>query len=180
MLPILTFAATILTLTPAAVLPVETQSAAAPVHSRTADEAAIKRLGYAWQDAWNKRDAAGLAALADPDLVFVSVLGPDTPGHGRGGREAFRAAHAQMLLTAFSDSRWTTREVNVVRWLRPDIAVAHVVWETTGDRVRHLAPGSPRRGIFTWVVEKKDGKWLVAASQNTEVIPPLATRRPTR
>ncbi|SOB81202.1 conserved hypothetical protein [Sphingomonas guangdongensis] len=153
------------------------QSTAPMAESRAADETAIKRLGSAWQAAWNARDAAGLAAIMDPQIVFVSVLGPDTPGFGRGGREAFRAAHAAVLASPmFAESRWVTRDVTVVRWLTPDVAVAHVVWETTGDRVRHLAPGTPRRRLFTWVVQRQAGEWRVTASQNTEAPPPLPGR----
>jgi hypothetical protein len=51
--------------------------------------------------------------------------------------------------------------------------VARVFWSTTGDRVRHIKHGSPREGIFTWVVEKRDGRWLIVASQNTEAMPVL-------
>lgn len=154
------------------------QVAPAPAATRATDAAEIRALGTAWQDAWNRRDAAGLAAIMDEDVVFVSVLGPDTPGYGRGGRAAFQAGHAAILASPmFADSRWTTEQVEIVRWLTPDIAVAHVVWTTTGDRVRHLAPGTPRRGMFTWVVNKgADGRWRVAASQNTEVMPPFAPK----
>lgn len=150
--------------------PVATEGAAP---DRRADEAAIVALAQVWQDAWNRHDADGLASIMDPALVFVSVLGPDTPGFGRGGREAFKAGHAVILKTAFADSIWSTEEAKVVRWLRPDIAVAHVVWRTTGDRVRHVRHGTPRRGLFTWVVEKQDGKWTVVASQNSEALAPL-------
>ncbi len=109
----------------------------------------------------------------DPNVVFVSVLGPDTPAFGRGGRDAFRAAHATMMSTMFADSHWTNESVTIVRWLRPDVALVHVVWRTTGDRVRHVKHGDPRRGLFTWVVERQAGKWIVVASQNTEAMPPL-------
>jgi uncharacterized protein (TIGR02246 family) len=140
---------------------------------RQADEAAIRQLAATWETSWNQRNADGLASIMDSNVVFVSVLGPDTPGFGRGGRDAFRAAHAGMLATAFADSRWTNESVTVVRWVRPDVAVAHVVWRTTGDRVRHVKHGEPRRGLFTWVVERNAGKWVVVASQNTEAMPPL-------
>lgn len=147
---------------------------------RVADEAAIKALGIAWQDAWNKRDAAGLAAIMDPQVTFVSVLGPDTPGHGRRGRDSFRNSHAAMLEgPMFSNSTWTTKDVTIVRWLTPDIAIAHVVWDTTGDNVRHLPPGTPRRGMFTWVVQRQDGQWRVVASQNTEAMPPWTGGSPS-
>lgn len=150
------------------------QQVPAASRERIADEAAIKRLGAIWEDSWNRRDAAGLASVMDPRVVFVSVLGPDTPEQGRGGREAFQKAHAAMLASPmFANSRWTNRDVAIVRWLTPDVAVAHVLWETSGDRVRHLAPGTPRRGLFTWVVQRQAGQWRVTASQNTEAMPPL-------
>lgn len=92
-----------------------------------ADEAAIQNLAKIWEHSWNRRDAAGLASIMDTNVVFVSVLGPDTPGQGRGGRAAFEAGHAAILKGPFANSIWTTESVSVVRWLRPDIAVAHVV-----------------------------------------------------
>lgn len=141
---------------------------------RAGDEAAIKSLGAAWQTAWNRRDAEGLGAILAPDASFVSVLGPDTPGLGRGGRAAFQAAHAAILKSPmFASSQWTTTRVDVLRFLGPDAAVAQVQWETTGDRVRHIKSGEPRRGIFLWVLQKQDGVWRVVASQNTEAVPPL-------
>src|SRR5438105_3746746 len=38
---------------------------------RAKDEAAIKQLGKDWQDAWNKKDADGLAALLSKDVDFI-------------------------------------------------------------------------------------------------------------
>jgi phage FluMu gp28-like protein len=60
-----------------------------------------------------------------------------------------------------------------MRYLHACRLVARVFWSTTGDRVRHIKHGSPREGIFTWVVEKRDGRWLIVASQNAEAMPVL-------
>ncbi len=136
---------------------------------RTADEAAIKQIGKDWQDAWNKHDADGLTSLLADHVDFVTVLGPK--GWMK-GREQFRQAHAAMHKTLFTGSVWTTKEV-YVKFLRPDLAIARVLWATTGDKVRHIKHGEPREGIFTWVVEKRGGKWMIVASQNTESMPPL-------
>jgi uncharacterized protein (TIGR02246 family) len=136
---------------------------------RAADEVAISNLGKAWQDAWNRRDAAGLTALLANDVDFVTVLGP------RGwlkGREQFLEVHAKMFQTIFTESVWTTHETHV-KFLRSDLAIVRVLWSTTGDKVRHVKHGEPRSGIFTWVVERRDGNWLVIASQNTESMPVL-------
>ena len=156
-------------------------SAAAAATPPPADVAAIQAMGGAWQRAWNARDARALGALFDADATFVSVLGPDTPGFGRGGRKAFEEAHAALLRSPmFADSAWTTRQVDIVRLVRPDVAIAQVLWETTGDRVRHLPPGTPRRGLFLWVLEKRDGAWRIVASQNTEAPPTAAPGGPAR
>ena len=134
-----------------------------------ADEAAIVQLGKTWENAWNSRDAHALASLLAEDADFVTVLGPN--GWLK-GRARFESVHAGMFPRLFSKSVWTTKEVQV-RFLRPDIAIAHVLWATTGDEVRHVKHGSPREGIFTWVVERQKGQWFILASQNTEVMPIL-------
>jgi uncharacterized protein (TIGR02246 family) len=137
---------------------------------RAEDERAIQQLGKAWQDAWNKRDADALTGLLAEDVDFVTVLGPKgwLKGHAQ-----FKQAHARMFTTLFTESVWSTNEVHV-KFFRPDLAFARVLWSTTGDKVRHVKHGEPRAGIFTWVVEKRDGKWLIIASQNTESMPILA------
>lgn len=137
---------------------------------RAKDEAAIKRLGTDWRDGWNKRDAGALAALLAEDVDFITVRGPN--GWLK-GRDQFREDHARKMKTQFGDSEWTTKDVQV-KFVRPDLALARVLWTTKGDKVRHVKHGEPREGIFTWVVEKKDGKWRIVASQNTEAMPPLS------
>jgi uncharacterized protein (TIGR02246 family) len=134
-----------------------------------ADEKAIKAMGTAWQDAWNQHDVEALTALLAEDVDFVTVLGPN--GWLK-GRSIFQEAHASMHKRLFTESVWTTKETQV-KFIRPDLAIAHVEWGTTGDKVRHIKHGTPRAGIFTWVVEKQNGKWLIIASQNTESMPPL-------
>src|ERR1700754_4288413 len=135
-----------------AVTSVVALTAAAPTRANeAADEAAIKQLGTRWQDAWNARDADGMTHLLSEDIDFVTVLGP----HGwLKGRPQFKEAHARMFTTLFTDSTWTTKEVHV-KFIQPDLAVARVLWSTTGDKVRHVKHGTPRTGIFTWVVQKK-------------------------
>ena len=134
-----------------------------------ADEAAIRRLGTDWQDAWNRHDAEAMASLLAEDVEFITVGGPK--GWLRGRRQ-FTEDHAVKHRTRFDQSVWTTREVHV-RPLRPDLALARVLWETVGDKVPHRKHGERREGIFTWVVEKKEGKWRIIASQNTESMPVL-------
>jgi hypothetical protein len=48
-----------------------------------------------------------------------------------------------------------------------------VLWSTTGDKVRQIKHGAPRKGIFTRIVGKRNGQWRIIASQNTEAMPVL-------
>jgi uncharacterized protein (TIGR02246 family) len=138
-----------------------------------ADEQAIRELAATWEQAWNQRDADLLGSILAENVDWVSVAGPDGRGWGETrGRRGFIAAHTQLLDTLFAESHWTNTAMDI-RFLRPDVAVTHVVWETTGDNVRHVKHGSPRRGIFTWTLTRESAGWRVAASQNTEVMPPL-------
>jgi uncharacterized protein (TIGR02246 family) len=147
-----------------------TLAAAPPSRAdQPSEEAAIKQLASRWQSAWNARDADGLTALLSEDVDFVTVLGPN--GWLK-GRAQFKAVHAKMFTTLFTDSTWTNSDVHV-KFVQPDLAIARILWSTTGDKVRHLKHGTPRSGIFTWVVQKNHGQWLVIASQNTESMPIL-------
>jgi uncharacterized protein (TIGR02246 family) len=146
--------------------------AQSPAHAQDIqanDEAAIKQLGVGWETAWNRRDAKALAALLAEDVDFVTVLGPN--GWLK-GRPRFEQVHASMFHTYFDESVWKTKEV-YVKFIRPDLAIARVLWSTTGDKVRHIKHGAPREGIFSWVVEKRAGQWVILASQNTEAMPVL-------
>ena len=99
----------------------------------------------------------------------------DTPSGPKGWMKSqaqFKEAHVRMFKTPFTESEWTTQGVDV-KFPRPDLAFARVLWSTTGDRVRQVKHGEPRQGIFTGVVEKREGTWRIIATQNTESMPVL-------
>jgi uncharacterized protein (TIGR02246 family) len=39
------------------------------------DEAAIRQLGNAWDEAWNRHDMSALAGLVTPNVDFIHVMG---------------------------------------------------------------------------------------------------------
>ena len=117
---------------------------------------AIQSLADRWQAAWNSRNAEALTSVLAEEIDFVTVLGPK--GWLK-GRKQFQEVHARMFTTLFMESVWKNKATHV-KFIREDLAIARVLWETTGDRVRHRKHGELREGIFTWVAEKKNGKWL--------------------
>jgi hypothetical protein len=57
-----------------------------------------------------------------------------------------------------------------VRFLTPQIAVAHVLWTMVGARTPKGIP-EPQQGIQIQVLQKDAGKWLITSFQNTNSLP---------
>ena len=140
----------------------------ANAQNNPADLEAVKQIEWGWRDAWNRHDMKALATLVVEDVDFITVSGIWLKG-----RKAFEEHHARVHSMQFKESVWTTADVRV-KFLKPDIALAHVSWGLRGDKDPDGAPRQPRRGIFTRVVTKQGGKWLIQASHNTDIrqIPP--------
>lgn len=135
----------------------------ANAQSQTKDIEAIKQIDRDWQEAWNRHDMKALAALVAEDVDFVSVSGGWLKG-----RKAFEERHARAHAMMFKESFLTTTDVQV-KFLKPDIALVHVSWGMKGDKDPDGTPRQPRRGILTHVVTKHGGRWLIQASQNTNI-----------
>src|SRR5215203_487152 len=141
--------------------------AAAQTKGNAKDEEAIKGITFKWQEAWNLHDIKALAALVAEDVDFITV-----GGAWQKNRKEFAAFHTQRHEMQFKESIWTTKKTTV-EFIKSDVAVAHVEWGIVGDKDPDGTPRPPRRGIFTWVLEKRKGAWTIIASQNTNIREPL-------
>ncbi|GAB1819707.1 SgcJ/EcaC family oxidoreductase [Herbidospora sp. RD11066] len=100
---------------------------------------------------------------------FVALFRPDaiwTTGHGRRlfGRDEIADFTRKVLPGGMKDLS-VTFEIEHVLFLRPDVAAVKVVQQyRTPEGEPEGKPGSPM-----WVMTKEDGRWLLAACQNTEV-----------
>jgi len=81
------------------------------------------------------------------------------------GRNEIEKGHAQIFSTVYKDSH-NTGTVRKARFLRPDIAVVHVEWNLI-----YKTQGEERKGhaYSTMFMTKENGKWSIAAFQNTPV-----------
>ena len=131
---------------------------------RARDESEIRRLQGRQQDAWNRHDAAGYAALFTDGGDVVNVVGWRWKGRQEIERQ-LTAAYA----VAFRESRLIVTDVDVT-FLSRDIALAHVRWTMTGARTPPSIP-EPRQGIQLQVLQKHGGEWRIAAFQNTNSVP---------
>jgi uncharacterized protein (TIGR02246 family) len=128
------------------------------------DEAAVRNIPQAFAAAWAKHDGHQLAKTMSEDVDFVNV-----GGDWLHGRADFELYHTRLLSGRFRESLVTPLEIDV-RFLRPNLAVLHWSWRIQGDRNEDLTPRKPRFGLFTMIVEKQSGEWLVVVAQNTNRI----------
>lgn len=129
------------------------------------DEAAVRNIPQLFAAAWAKHDGRELAKIMSEDVDFVNV-----GGDWLHGRKDFELYHSRLLSGRFKESTVVPLET-VVRFLRPGLAVLHWSWKVKGDKNQDLTPRKPRFGLFTMIVEKKNGGWLVVDAQNTNQMP---------
>lgn len=127
-------------------------------------EAAIREVEARQASAWNRHDAAAYAALFTEDGDVVNVA-----GWWWRGRAEIEAKLAGAFAYTFRESTLTITGVDV-RFLTPDVAVAHVRWTMTGQRMPPGMP-DPGRGIQLQVLTRRGGRWSIASFQNTNSVP---------
>jgi len=132
---------------------------------QNSDEAAIRQTVMGLQEAWNRHDMKAFASLFSEDADFVNVAGSWWKGRAEIERK-HSAAHA----TIFRESTLSIEEVHV-RYLTPEVAVAHVLTSLVGQKMPDGTPASTRRALLTQVLQKQNGKWMIVASQNTDIRP---------
>jgi uncharacterized protein (TIGR02246 family) len=128
------------------------------------EEQEIRKLEMQQQEAWNKHDAKAYANLFTEDGDCVNVV-----GWWWKGRQQIEEKLAAAYAFVFRESVLTITDVDV-KFPVPDGAIAHVRWSMVGART---PPGYPKvqQGIQTQTLVKSNGKWLIAAFQNTNAMP---------
>ena len=81
----------------------------------------------AFADAWNRHDVDALMSFMTEDCVFEASAGPDICGTRYAGREAVRAAYAEVWST-FPDAHWG----NARHFVQGERGVSE--WTFTGTR----------------------------------------------
>jgi uncharacterized protein (TIGR02246 family) len=145
---------------------------AAVASANPADEAAIREVQAHWDAAWNRHDIKALGALVADDVRFVNVAGIVLTS-----RAEFEQLQARTHTMQFKESVRTVTGTEI-KFLTPDVAIAHVKWGMRGDKNADGSPRPPRNGVMMQVLMKREGKWQVVAAQNTDVRVPAAPATP--
>jgi uncharacterized protein (TIGR02246 family) len=125
------------------------------------DKEAIKLIALSFQDAWNRHDMKALSELVAEDVDFINVAGVWLKN-----RKEFEKHHARAHEAQFNQSVLTFKDVHI-KLSVPKMAVVHIEWDLKGDKDEDGTPRQSRQGIFTWVLENQDGKWLIITAHNT-------------
>jgi ketosteroid isomerase-like protein len=142
-------------------------------------ETEVRKVVNAFQEAWNRHDLDAREGLFAPDADFVNVM-----GHHWKGRQAIQSNFAFLSGIAPADSAsvtlpkqahgiFKTARINFsqidVRFLREDVAVAHIESTLVGD----TRTPNPRRGLLVMILTKDAGRWRISVVQNTNIYRPV-------
>ena len=130
-------------------------------HDHTDDRAAIARVIADIETGFNTNDVELSTAHFRPDASAVGVNGRLVEGH-----DALVAAHRTGYAGPLRD-QYAEYELADVTFVRDDVAVAHKrAWATTPDGERTDVGHAM---IALYVLVRDDGRWTIAARQNTLV-----------
>ena len=129
--------------------------------NRTDDETAIQAVLASSYAAWAAGDAAGMVADYTHDATAIM------PGSLRDGREAIRASMATAFAGPLKGTTTDNRQLSL-RFVGDDAAI--VVSESGILFGGQSEVPDERKVNATWVLEKRDGRWLVAGYHNSPVL----------
>jgi len=122
------------------------------------DEAEIREIFASFTKSWDQPGMPGFEALFTEDADFVVITGKRLKG-----RTEIVRYHRELLQSAYAGSRSLPMSATV-RFLTPDVAIAHV---TSGARYTRDGSEHVRTGLATATLVKREGKWLITAFHNT-------------
>jgi len=139
--------------------------------SNRKDEQAIRKVILDGIGAFNRHDAKAGTVFFTEDADFVTVYGK----WSRGAAEIERS-RKERFETALKEAKITLLDLRV-RFIKPDVAIAHETHELSGM----LGPQGERmptlRELSIRLLVKERSKWLITAFHNTVVRP---AESPTR
>lgn len=125
------------------------------------ENAAITKLIHSYEDAWNRHDPKGLAANYTPDASWVNWFGAYYKG-----RDDIELHYRQVHTTYFKATHYFTRAIEDIKYIHPDLAIAHVRTGLDGDT---RFPGQTFEFRRMIVLLKRDGTWKILAGQNAKL-----------
>lgn len=131
--------------------------------SRVQDQAAIETVLADSYQAWAAGDADGMVANYTADATAIMT------GSLRDSREVIRESMASSFAGPLKGSSTSNKQLSI-RFVGRDGAI--VVSESAILFAGETDVPEARKVNATWVFEKRDGQWLIAAYHNSPVLAP--------
>jgi uncharacterized protein (TIGR02246 family) len=131
--------------------------------SRAADQAAIQAVLVDSYKAWEAGDAAGMVASYTDDATAIMT------GSLRDSRDVIRESMALAFAGPLKGSSTINKQLSI-RFVGRDAAI--VVSESGILFAGQDEVPDAGKVNATWVFEKRDGEWLIAAYHNSPVLAP--------
>jgi len=129
----------------------------------TKDDTQIRGLVKTIENGWSAKDGKLFAQPFSENADYVVVNGMHLKG-----RVAIAEGH-QRIFDSFYKETNIKAEVKSIRFIRKDVAIAHVTSHMTGVSNNQQVD---TRSLITLTIEKTPEGWQVAAFQNTQVTMP--------
>ena len=145
-------------------------AAEGPTPGRDADdEPAVRRVVDEVAAAWMNQDAKALAAHYAEDAEYINIMGIVVDGP-----EAIRLRYAEVFTTLLRGSR-ASFTIRRVRFPGPGVAMVDVNGVVTDLQQPQpgitVGPGGIVRTRVRHVLVKREGRWSIIATQNTQIAP---------
>jgi uncharacterized protein (TIGR02246 family) len=134
------------------------RAAAADESANGKDDAAIKQIVADFSNGWNTHDAHSMCVSLAENLEWVNWR-----GEALGTREAVEKEHAELFADLYKNSH-RTDEVKSIKYISPELAVVDDYWTMTGAKKRDGSDWPYRAGLYTFVMAKRNGRWIVIVS----------------
>ena len=138
-------------------------AAQTPSSETRRDEDSIRAVMAATTDAFSRHDAKAWVKFCTPDAQLLTVRGESMKGTAE-----IEKGLATIFQTRGRNVMLKTLEV-AVRFIRPDVALAHVTNELSGLISPEGQTLPPHRELSIRVVVKDEGVWRITAFHNTIV-----------
>ena len=135
------------------------------VSAAEGDEAAIRKVHADFEAAWNRHDAAAMAAMWAEDGDLLNPQGRAAKGRGEVQKIFTEEQSGGFKGTTFRHT------INAVRLVAPTVAIVQASFEIAN--ATPPAPGGPTtlKGFYQSVMVKKGGKWSIASAMAMAPVP---------
>ena len=122
------------------------------------DETAVRTIVLHWQQSWEHFDASVLQGDYADDADWLNAFGVRIKGGAKIVEFVSRVVKRPNV-----QGRQTTWDEPVIRFIRPDVAVAYRDFRTIGHKTLDGKEMPQRNTHSTWILTKDENRWRIAS-----------------